>query len=209
MYGETDINEKLEIFKERLKTLRGGARLQDVAGDIGISRASLGYYENGDRKPDIEVLIKLAEYYKVSSDYLMGISDVKTPDVATKGIALKTGLSEDIINKLCRYNDRMPEFTKALNIILRHSSFENALHHISKYMPAVKIEHQLYEQVIERYREIDNSEPDCGTAHNYPYCDGLEEKHAEKEKEMLLQEYLIDKAFKNLIEYLRETAKEE
>ena len=48
MYNETDTGKKLEIFRERLKALRGEARLQDVAKDIGISRASLGYYENGD-----------------------------------------------------------------------------------------------------------------------------------------------------------------
>lgn len=70
MYNETDTGKKLEIFRERLKALRGEARLQDVAKDIGISRASLGYYENGDRKPDIEILMKLADYYHVSCDYL-------------------------------------------------------------------------------------------------------------------------------------------
>lgn len=43
MNNETEISRKLEIFRERLKELRGNSRLQDVAKDIGISRASLGH----------------------------------------------------------------------------------------------------------------------------------------------------------------------
>lgn len=209
MYKETEINNKLEIFRERLKELRGNSRLQDVAKDIGISRASLGYYENGDRKPDIEILMKLADYYHVSSDYLLGISDVKRADITTQGMVLKTGLSENVINRLCYYNERMNEYTKVLDIVLQSSAFQNALHHISKYMPAVKVTHQLHKQIIERYENVLNAEPDCGTAHNWPYNDDLEKEHKEKEEKMFLQEYLIDKAFKNLIEDLGEKAKTE
>ena len=95
----------------------------------------------------------------------------------------------------------MNEYTKVLDIYKQSSAFQNALHHISKYMPAVKVTHQLHKQIIERYENVLNTEPDCGTAHNWPYN--------EKEEKMFLQEYLIDKAFKNLIEDLGEKAKTE
>lgn len=61
-------------FSERLTTLREEKQLsrQKVADDLQISRASLEYYEKGLRKPDIEVAARIADYYNVSTDYLLG-----------------------------------------------------------------------------------------------------------------------------------------
>ena len=48
------------IFSSRLKNLRGNRNQDDVAKELGISRASLSYYETGARKPDINTLYALA-----------------------------------------------------------------------------------------------------------------------------------------------------
>ncbi len=42
-----------------------------VAMDLNISRESLSYYENGKRSPDIEMLVKMSNYFGVSIDYLI------------------------------------------------------------------------------------------------------------------------------------------
>ncbi len=42
-----------------------------VAMDLSISRESLSHYENGKRSPDIDMLVKLSEYFNVSIDYLI------------------------------------------------------------------------------------------------------------------------------------------
>ncbi len=42
-----------------------------VAMDLNISRESLSYYENGKRSPDIDMLVKLSDYFHVSIDYLI------------------------------------------------------------------------------------------------------------------------------------------
>ena len=42
-----------------------------VALDLSISREALSYYENGLRSPDVEMLLKLSRYFKVSIDYLI------------------------------------------------------------------------------------------------------------------------------------------
>ncbi len=60
-------------FSERLKGLRGERTLREVADLIGITRVAMGYYEKGERKPDIEMIYKIARFYGVSSDYLIGI----------------------------------------------------------------------------------------------------------------------------------------
>ena len=42
-----------------------------VAMDLAISREALSYYENGQRSPDVEMLVKLSQYFNVSIDYLI------------------------------------------------------------------------------------------------------------------------------------------
>ena len=39
--------------------------------DLNISREALSYYENGKRSPDIQMLLRLSEYFNVSVDYLI------------------------------------------------------------------------------------------------------------------------------------------
>lgn len=39
--------------------------------DLSISREAISYYENGLRCPNLEMLVKLSEYFKVSIDYLI------------------------------------------------------------------------------------------------------------------------------------------
>ena len=44
---------------------------QKVAMDLNISRESLSYYENGKRSPDVDMLIRLSDYFNVSINYLI------------------------------------------------------------------------------------------------------------------------------------------
>lgn len=55
----------------RLKHLRGKRTQEEVAKQIGVSRARYSHYENGRSEPDYETLKKLADYYKVTIDYLL------------------------------------------------------------------------------------------------------------------------------------------
>ena len=87
------------IFSERLTELREekGLKRQEVADALEISRASLEYYEKGQRKPDIEVAARIAKYYGVSTDYLVGVSAAQV--TASDNETLKTvcdylGISE-------------------------------------------------------------------------------------------------------------------
>ncbi len=92
------------IFAERMRELRGDRSLDDVAQQIGLNRATLGYYETGKRHPDAEILKRIADFYGVSLDYLVGISETKTRDIDIQSIAEKTGLSEKAVEKLIKIN---------------------------------------------------------------------------------------------------------
>ncbi len=50
-----------------------GVTQQEIADVIGVSRSTYTHYENGNRKPDLETIKKLAEYFDVSVDQLIGI----------------------------------------------------------------------------------------------------------------------------------------
>ena len=39
--------------------------------DLSISREALSYYENGKRSPDLDMLVRLSQYFNVSIDYLI------------------------------------------------------------------------------------------------------------------------------------------
>ena len=58
----------------RLKEIREskGLTQKEVAEIIGYSEISYARYENGKRVPDISTLCKLAEYFNVTVDYLIG-----------------------------------------------------------------------------------------------------------------------------------------
>ena len=51
----------------------------EVAGILNCSQVAYSYYEIGRRDIPTDVLIKLACYYNCSIDYLLGLTDNKTP----------------------------------------------------------------------------------------------------------------------------------
>jgi transcriptional regulator with XRE-family HTH domain len=61
----------------RLKELRKnkGLTQQSVADSLGIERVAYARYENGVREPSIAILIRLSDFFGVSTDYLIGRSD--------------------------------------------------------------------------------------------------------------------------------------
>ena len=56
-----------------LKKIREERNLNQlkVALDLNISREALSHYENGKRSPDVEMLLRLSDYFGVSIDYLI------------------------------------------------------------------------------------------------------------------------------------------
>lgn len=64
-------------MNERLKEIRieQGIRLKDVAEQLNVTIRTISRYEDGSREPSLDMLIKFCKLYKVSSDYLLGLSD--------------------------------------------------------------------------------------------------------------------------------------
>lgn len=65
-------------FQERLKELRNEKDVtqKTVANALGISKTCYAGYEQGYREPDLKTLLKLADYFEVTTDYLLGKAEM-------------------------------------------------------------------------------------------------------------------------------------
>lgn len=65
------------MFLERLKKLRKEAELsqKSLALKLDTSQQNIDYWENGQRNPKKDKLTKIAEFFDVSIDYLLGTTD--------------------------------------------------------------------------------------------------------------------------------------
>ncbi|MCT6925858.1 helix-turn-helix transcriptional regulator [Metasolibacillus sp.] len=75
------------MIGHKLKKLRGKRTQEEIAHAIGISRASYSHFENGHREPDNEILLKIADLYEVSVDYLLGREDNRGLYVKERNLA--------------------------------------------------------------------------------------------------------------------------
>ncbi len=74
---------------ERLKELRkskGWTQVQ-VAAKMGLTDSVISFYERQERAPSPEVLIKFAELYDVSTDYLLGVETVNDQHLDVTGLS--------------------------------------------------------------------------------------------------------------------------
>ena len=76
-----DMQERLEQYKERIYDLREDAGIsQETLGEyLNLSRKTVSDYERGRTRIPIPVLIRIAEYFDVSMDYITGVSNVRRP----------------------------------------------------------------------------------------------------------------------------------
>lgn len=90
------------ILGERLKSARvkAGQTQEDIAKLLRVQRQVISYFENGSRTPNIDDLIKLAEIFGTSTDYLLGLTDAQSTDLEVKYICDYTGLSEEAVSEL-------------------------------------------------------------------------------------------------------------
>lgn len=93
-------------FGTVLKQLRKSHNLtqKELGLKIGLSKAVVSKYENGMGYPSFDVLIQIAKYFGVTTDYLLGTENSKTVDVSTL-----TGSQIDAVHRM------IAEFNKANN----------------------------------------------------------------------------------------------
>lgn len=75
---------KFLAFGNRIKGMREqrGIKQGQFADSMGISRQSMSNYESGKHSPDIDVIVRMADYFQCSTDYLLGLTEHPNPEQA-------------------------------------------------------------------------------------------------------------------------------
>ena len=110
----------MATFSERLKNLRTITHLsqEELSARLKVSRSCIGNYEQGKRLPSVEDLEKIADFFNVDMDYLVGKTDVQksvTMDYFTNNELLlidtyrKDAHIRDIIDQMMVYYREIKE----------------------------------------------------------------------------------------------------
>jgi transcriptional regulator with XRE-family HTH domain len=98
---------------ENIKLLRNARKLTqtELANRVGISNGAISAYELGSRMPSYEILIKLAQVFKVSTDNLLGFSNQYMIDVSKLNVNQRTAVQE-IVYQFERTNNTLLGYLK-------------------------------------------------------------------------------------------------
>lgn len=101
------------MLGNRIKSLREakGLKQEELAQKVSVSPSAIGMYETNKREPNNEIILKLADFFNVSTDYLLGKSDIRNPEeiknvpFANAGGLDTTGLDEEDLKELQKQVD--------------------------------------------------------------------------------------------------------
>lgn len=137
----------MEIMRERLKELRAELSQQDVVDAINarhsdrendISREAIRNWENGTRKPKIENLVELADFYNTTVDWILGREGAaRSRDPELQMVMDSTGLSERAIRNLqdLKRNDQQQgRLSELLSSFLENSFFYGMIAESRRYI---------------------------------------------------------------------------
>ena len=127
-------------FPERLRELldRPGETQTKLAKIINVHQQTISLWKDGKTAPDIYSLEKIADYYNVSVDYLLGYTDLQSPNIEDIAIYQKFGLSEEAMLHLQIINKY--DFNEELSKLITNQKLIDALLLIYK----IRTQHDVY-----------------------------------------------------------------
>lgn len=136
---------RLPVFAERFSKLRGEMTQDEFAKYLGISRPTVGFYENGTRLPDALVLRQIAKKCNVSADWLLGLSDANSNSSDIQSVCKFTGLTEGAINRILDLqktedflgNDNVMSIAQVLSRIIEEPCFAPMMEDLQFFFDAL------------------------------------------------------------------------
>lgn len=114
-----------------------GITLEETAKALKLTRQTLTKYRDGENAPDVVILGCMAEYFGVSTDYLLGRTEHKTTDTNIQAACNYTGLSEKAMNFfLSKKKDGA--LKKCLNRICEADEFWGIVSYLSAFYYSCK-----------------------------------------------------------------------
>lgn len=68
-----------KLLIKRIKELQGEKSVSALARYLEMPQKTVDTYINGDRKPSVEFIMRVCSKFKVSSDWLLGLTDLRAP----------------------------------------------------------------------------------------------------------------------------------
>ena len=99
------------IGKLRVKE---GESQQALADKLGVKRETVKFWESGERQIKSGDIVKIAQHFNVSTDYLLSLRDDPTPDVKLQDICFYTGLSSSAVEQFAYFNSFGTPFGKEI-----------------------------------------------------------------------------------------------
>jgi len=128
-------------FSQRLKKLRKERDItqEDLAKTLNYGRTAIAGYESGRNQPDYNILTKLADYFDVSADYLLGRTDERNNNM----------------NKIMKPNPKFFEWLKIQHLSIQEDYWkrnEVDKAHIRNKSPFSDIEEEFINKAIEKVK---------------------------------------------------------
>lgn len=116
-------------FPSRLRDLMKNTTQKELADYIGVTRQSVSQYMDGSSQPVANKVSLIADYFNVTSDYLLGRTDAQKPE--NINVVEKYGLSEEAIRALMSIKDM--GYISAFNLFISSPHFPQFLETLGLY----------------------------------------------------------------------------
>lgn len=134
LYDEAKAKSVLPLFLQDQLPI-GSSKNKELADFLNCSVQAVNQYKQGTAFPKTENLIKMAQFFNCSLDYLIGLSDVQTPDAEIQAICEYTGLSESAIECLHYNNESLNKdnsYFKIVSDMLSNDDFYNSIAYLKR-----------------------------------------------------------------------------
>lgn len=134
-------------FPDKLKSLRAnkGISQKSLAKEIGVSQASVGYWEKGERTPSVDAGRKLADYFNIPLDELYETHIDLDYDVDKLDINLLLDMLKD----------GFFFYSKEEALSIENDVKNELIHCNDKFDLLVNLSHRIVKDMLERYSEYD------------------------------------------------------
>lgn len=97
-------------FGSRIKKLRKEKHISQsmLASELGVSTNAISQYETDKRFPDQKCIVKICHFFGVSSDYLLGLSEIPQPSIELSKLSQKCGEYSEV--QIAAINDLISAF---------------------------------------------------------------------------------------------------
>lgn len=146
--------DRKKIFASRVKILRQKKQKtqKELSLEIGIPINTIIAYENGNRLPDFNAVVKLEKYFDVTASYLYGNDDINIPkDEIEEGFTRINLPTEYLMKRLYLLNNELIQKKESLKKMKIHNEFSEAKHQYITFVLEEEIEE--LEVVVDRLQK--------------------------------------------------------